>query len=351
MAAENVQFSVQAEALIGQVNPGYKITRASDGKEIAMPAYLDSVSRADFEFKFVQDKMYVYGEWSQRYSRQLGSYTDTPFARIGYNLSPIQFIEIGSVWIGAPYAYEVDGTSTQPYYWGMEANWCCASTQGIKYNHYLGEMGNLMVGYFTLDDILGGPGTAFNVAWSGSFGPLGVQFGYDSATSLAQPATTDLKDPESLSNTRQYVGVQYKISDAMSVSLNLIMVEVNSLAAYTAALGGLKDEKQSSTTMPIVFKMNDLGPGNLTFMYTTITQTGYASSPTNAYWGAVPWVKDHKFTQTSMNLFYKIPITKQAGVEVVYLDRKFNVEDKDGNKALDSAAGPTTIGGGFYARF
>jgi hypothetical protein len=349
MAAENVQFSVQPESLFAQVNPGYKITRTSDGKEIAMPSYFDSVARADFEFKFTDDKIYVYGEWSQRYAGG-AAYTDAPWARIGYNLSPIQFIEIGNVWIGAPFAYEFNGIRTQTTSWGLEHAWCCGSANGgIKYNHYLGANGNLMVAYYNVDTVIGGPGTSIDAAYSVDFGPVGLRLGYDSASGLAQPTKADTTDPEAIASSRQYVGVKYKISDTMSVSLDLIMTSVN--AANYAALGGSKDDTMSQTKMPIVFKMDGLGPGNLKFLYSTITQTGYASGPTNIYWGTVPWVKDHKYTQTNMNLFYQIPLSKKGGVEFLYLDQKANVEDKNGNKAVDSAVGPTAIGGGFYARF
>jgi hypothetical protein len=191
MAAENVQFSVQAQTLIGQVNPGTKDANGDDN-----PSYLDTVTRSDFEYKFISGKMFVYGELEQFYYNQTAT-LDLTAVKIGYNMAnPGQFIEIGKIWIGSPFSYEFDGISTSSgsavtgkQGWGMRSGWYSQSDWGIKYNMLLSPTMGLMAGYTTGTTMLGtGDGNSLGLAWWGIFGPLQARVGIDNETRLARTA-------------------------------------------------------------------------------------------------------------------------------------------------------------------
>jgi len=321
MAAENVQFSVQAEALMGQFNPGTKTGDDSD------PAYLDTIGRADFQFKLISGKMYVYGEDSQRYTNQ-NAYLDSPMVRIGYNMAnPGQFIEIGKVWIGAPFSYNFAGTTTQATGWGMRSGWHSQSDWGIKYNMLLSPTMGIMAAYTTGNTMTGMPeGTSLGAAWWGVFGPLQARVGIDNET--AQDVTT--KDAEAYAASANYFGVKYAISDTMSVSFDYLMS-----SADKGAYGLTAGETFNGAEMAIVFIGKQLGPGDLYFQYASDADTDSADS-------------DYLTTTVYTNLFYKIPLAKGAGVEVVYLQKSATVKTAAGT---GDPSGPTTIGGGFYAVF
>jgi hypothetical protein len=322
MAAENVQFSVQAQALMGQVNPGTK----SNGTD-SDPAYLDTIVRQDFEFKFISGKMYAYGELEQFYFNKTAT-LDVTAAKIGYNMAnPGQFIEIGKIWIGAPFSYEFDGVSTVAAPWGYRSGWCCQSDWGIKYNMLLSPTMGLMAAYTTGNTMTGMPdGTSIGVSWWGIFGPLQARVGIDNET--MQDKKT--KDAESYPASFQYFGVMYAISDTMSAGIDYQMKSID-LGAYGLTAG----ETTNDVELALLFKAMQLGPGDLYFQYATDTTTLSADTESGS-------------TTTYMNLFYKIPVDKGVGIEVMYLS-KSTVAKVAGETG--DAYGPTTFGGGFYARF
>jgi len=323
MAAENVSFSVQAQTLIGQVNPGTKDANGDDN-----PAYLDTNTRSDFEYKFTSGKMFVYGELEQYYLNQTAT-LDLTAVKIGYNMAnPGQFIEIGKIWIGAPFSYEFDGISTSSGSggWGMRSGWYSQSDWGIKYNQLLSPTMGFMAAYTTGTTMLGvGDGSSIGGAWWGIFGPLQARVGIDNETRKAKTAGAD-----AYTGSFNYVGVKYGISDSMSVSLDYLM---GSVAAEIWA--GPAGEKFNETQIAIVFNAMMLGPGNLHFQYATDTDT----------WS---WDDDYKSVATYTNLAYKIPVDKGIGIEIVYLSKKTAVTTAAGT---GDATGPVTFGGGFYGRF
>ena len=322
-AAENVQFSVQAQALMGQVNPGTK-----DAAGTSNPAYTDTIARNDFQFKFISGKMFAYGEIQTYYSGMTTTvnYTGT---KIGYNMAnPGQFIEIGKIWIGAPFAYEFDGVSTGAGdTWGYRSGWCCQSDWGIKYNMLLSPTMGIMAAYTTGNTMTGiSDGTSIGVSWWGIFGPLQARVGIDNET--AQDEKTP--DTEGMPASFQYFGVMYAINDMMSVGFDY-QIKTLDLGMY----GGTAGETQTDNEMGILFKGKQLGPGDLHFQYATDNRTYSADA-------------DTKTESTYMNLFYKIPVDKGVGIEIVYLSK--STVDTVATVAGD-AYGPTTFGGGFYARF
>lgn len=324
-AAENVQFSVQAQALIGQVNPGTK-----DGAGDDNPAYLDTSNRNDFQFKFISGKMFAYGE----YQMYRGSYQTTTFdttgIKIGYNMAnPGQFIEIGKIWIGAPFSYEFDGISTSAgAAWGYRSAWCCQSDYGIKYNMLLSPTMGIMAAYTTATTMYGaGDGTSIGFSWWGIFGPLSARVGIDNETAKADT----VKDSEGYPGSFQYFGVMYAINDMMSAGIDYQMKRVD-IGGYGLTAGDTWDD----TELAILFKAEQLGPGDLAFQYATDTRLYSAAA-------------DMKDVTTYMNLFYKIPLAKGAGVGIQYLSASTVNTDAAGEAG--DAAGPTTIAGGFYARF
>ena len=324
-AAENVQFSVQAQALMGQVNPGTK-----DAAGTSNPAYTDTIARNDFQFKFISGKMFAYGEIQTYYSGMTTTvnYTGT---KIGYNMAnPGQFIEIGKIWIGAPFAYEFDGVSTGAGdTWGYRSGWCCQSDWGIKYNMLLSPTMGIMAAYTTGNTMTGAAdGTSIGVSWWGIFGPLSARVGIDNETT--QAVTT--KDAEAYPSSFQYFGVMYAINDMMSAGIDYQMKVVDQGAYYGAAQAG---ETTSDAELAILFKAKQLGPGDLAFHYATDSRTYSANS-------------DNKAVTTYMNLFYKIPLAKGAGVEIQYLTSSMVETTAAGD---GDPEGPTTIAGGFYARF
>lgn len=323
MAAENVQFTVQAQTLMGQVNPGTKDAAGKDN-----PSYLDTVTRSDFEYKFISGKMFVYGELEQFYYNQTAT-LDLTAVKIGYNMAnPGQFIEIGKIWIGAPFSYEFDGISTSSGSggWGMRSGWYSQSDWGIKYNMLLSPTMGLMAGYTTGTTMLGaGDGNSLGLAWWGIFGPLQARVGIDNETRLARTV-----DAEAYAGSFNYFGVKYAISDTMSISLDYLM---GSVAAE--AWAGPAGEKYTESQIAIVFNGMNLGPGNLHFQYATDTDLR-------------SWDDDYKSVATYTNLAYKIPVDKGVGIEIVYLTKKTVVTTAAGD---GDATGPTTIGGGFYGRF
>jgi hypothetical protein len=322
MAAENVQFSVQAQALMGQVNPGTKNAAGEDN-----PSYLDTTVRQDFEFKFISGKMFAYGELEQFYINKSAT-LDVTSAKIGYNFdNPGQFIEVGKVWIGAPFSYEFDGVSTVASHWGYRSGWCCQSDWGIKYNMLLSPTMGLMAAYTTGNTMTGAAdGTSLGVSWWGIFGPLQARVGIDNET--AQDKQT--KDAETYAASFQYFGVMYAISDTMSAGIDYQMKTVD-VGMYGLAAG----ETHNDTELALLFKAKQLGPGDLHFQYATdTTKHSYDS--------------DYDSTTTYMNLFYKIPVDKGVGIEVMYLNKSTTVKTAAGT---GDPAGPTTIAGGFYARF
>jgi hypothetical protein len=328
MAAENVQFSVQAQTLIGQVNPGTKDANGDDN-----PSYLDTVTRSDFEYKFISGKMFVYGELEQFYYNQTAT-LDLTAVKIGYNMAnPGQFIEIGKIWIGSPFSYEFDGISTSSgsavtgkQGWGMRSGWYSQSDWGIKYNMLLSPTMGLMAGYTTGTTMLGaGDGSSLGLAWWGIFGPLQARVGIDNETRLARTAGA-----EAYTGSFNYFGVKYGISDTMSISLDYLM---SGVAAEIWA--GPAGEKFNEAQIAIVFIGQKLGPGDLKFQYATDTDTR-------------SWDDDYKSVATYTNLAYMIPVDKGVGIEIVYLSKKTVVTTAAGD---GDATGPVTIGGGFYGRF
>lgn len=325
-AAENVQFSVQAQALIGQVNPGTK-----DGAGDDNPAYLDSHARNDFQFKFISGKMYAYGEIQTYYggSQYQTSRVDYTGSKIGYNMAnPGQFIEIGKIWIGAPFSYEFDGVSTAASdSWGYRSAWCCQSDWGIKYNMLLSPTMGIMAAYTTGTTMSGfGDGNSIGVSWWAIFGPLQARVGIDNETGKADT----VKDAESFPASFQYFGVMYAINDMMSVGIDYQMKSVD-IGGYGLTAGDTWDD----TELAILFKAKQLGPGDLNFQYATDTRTQSADA-------------DAKTASTYMNLFYKIPLAKGAGVEIAYLTKSTVVSTAAGD---GDPEGPTTLAGGFYAKF
>jgi hypothetical protein len=331
MAADDVKFSVQAQALMGQVSPGTKNAADEDN-----PAYLDTVARNDFQVKMTSGKMYSYIEIQSYYfSHQTTvDYTGT---KIGYNFdNPGQFIEIGKIWIGAPFSYEFDGVSTHSGSsvagsgyggWGYRSGWCCQSDWGIKYNMLLSPTMGIMAAYTTGTTMYGvADGSSIGASWWGIFGPLQARVGIDNET--AQDVTT--KDAESYAGSFQYAGVMYAISDTMSVGLDLQIKSVD-VGAYGLAAG----ETWNDNEMALLFKAMKLGPGNLYFQYATDTRTASYDS-------------DYELKDVYTNLFYKIPVDKGVGIEVLYLAKSSTTKTAAGTS---DPVGPTTIGGGFYARF
>jgi hypothetical protein len=332
MAAENVQFSVQAQALVGQVNPGTK-----DAAGDSNPAYLDSLTRNDFQFKFISGKMYAYGEIQTYYGGSFSAadnYRTTTIdytgSLIGYNMAnPGQFIEIGKIWIGAPFSYEFDGISTGAGpRWGYRSAWCCQSDYGIKYNMLLSPTMGIMAAYTTNTTMSGfGEGNSIGVSWWGIFGPLQARVGIDNETGKANQT----KDAEAYPASFQYVGVMYAISDTMSAGFDYQMKSVD-IGGYGLTAG----ETWNDTELALLFKAAKLGPGDLAFQYATDTRLfSYAS--------------DASTVTTYMNLFYKIPVDKGVGIEIQYLTSSTVETDAAGDAG--DPYGPTTIAGGFYARF
>jgi hypothetical protein len=323
MAAENVQFSVQAQALVGQVNPGTK-----DGNGTSNPAYTDTIARNDFEFKFISGKMFAYGE-IQTYYSGMTTTIDYTGSKIGYNFdNPGQFIEVGKIWIGAPFSYEFDGISTgSGDTWGYRSGWCCQSDWGIKYNMLLSPTMGIMAAYTTGNTMTGAAdGTSIGASWWGIFGPLQARVGIDNET--IQDEKTP--DTEGYPGSFQYAGVMYAISDTMSVGLDL-QIKTIDLGGY----GGTAGETTTDTETAILFKADKLGPGNVRLQYATDNTTYSADSET-------------KKERTYINLFYMIPVDKGVGIELAYLSK--TETDTVAGTAGD-AYGPTTIAGGFYARF
>lgn len=332
-AATDINWKFSGEAAIGQFNPGTK-----DANDKSNPSYLDSAARMDIEATVKNGPMYVYWYESQRYNNQ-NRHLDVPVVRLGYNMGPGQFIEIGSVWTGAPFSYHFHGGKHQFSSWGQFVGWCCSSNYGIKYNMLLSPTMGLMAGLYTdhnaysYTTYYGDPsseGQSIGLAFWAVFGPLQLRLGYDGATAQ-QPVV----DAEGYGSTQQYLGVKYAISDTMSVALDYITRAINTDPLLVAAYGMSTGNVWTRTEMPLMFTAKGLGPGDLYFLYGTESDT-------------YSWAeKDNKAT-TYTNLFYKIPMAKGAGFQLLYL-AKSTVETV--NDVAGDAAGPSAMGGGFYGTF
>jgi hypothetical protein len=290
---------------------------------------LDTTVRQDFEFKFISGKMYAYGELEQYYMDKVAT-LDVTSAKIGYNFdNPGQFIEIGKIWIGAPFSYEFDGVSTHSGSagWGYRSGWCCQSDWGLKYNMLLSPTMGIMAGYTTGNTMTGAAdGNSLGVSWWGVFGPLQVRAGIDNET--AQDKQT--KDAETYAASFQYAGVMFSFADTMSVGLDYQMKTVD-VGMYGYPAG----ETWNDTEIALLFKAMQLGPGGLYVQYATDTRTASYDS-------------DYELKDVYTNVFYKIPVDKGVGIEILYLSKSSTTKTAAGTS---DATGPTTVGGGFYARF
>ena len=324
MAAENVKFSVQSQALIANYTPGTK--DATTGKD--NPSYLDMIERTDFEFKFIQGKMYVYGEISQQYTNQNATW-DAPWGRIGLNLAPGMFIEIGKVWVGAPFSFEFDGVTTKASGWGYRSGWCCQSDHGLKFNMVFMPTMGIMAAYTVGNTMTGAAeGTSIGVSWWAVFGPIQARVGYDSET--AQDVTA--VDSKGYGATYMYAGVKASFGP-MAVSFDLLTQSRAAEIYYGATRSGKFD---NSLEYALVFSGKQLGPMDFGVQYAVDTDTKSEDSKGST-------------VNTYINGYVKFPISKQAGVEALYLSKKTVVTDSTGSAG--DATGPSAIGGGFYARF
>jgi hypothetical protein len=241
---------------------------------------------------------------------------------IKYAVTPEFSIAMGTTHTGVHYAL-VDGASVSTA--GHEGwDWAgYVEAPGVKFAYKvtptitasLALWGNAAVAMTGQSE-----GSANAIQVSGSAGAISFQAWVLTETYDDFQSATD----EAASNSFTNLGVKYKLSDAMSISLDYSM----------AALSwGSTTHTENVADMAIQFRMSNLGPGGIIVTIGSIA----GADPDEAY--TVHWARGTQpgsWAESTTGLVYEIPIGP-GKVQLQYRSRSFT--PKDGDALTDSYIG------------